>query len=518
MKLEITDFLVENIDRRLNFDFMRILKQPTEFKLFFFNILFHGDNGKPQRRLPYIFTTGHASALTDLHPIGYTSGNLIIKGGVDFYITPELHEKKYSIFKRVPEIPSITLTQTELNEIRRDLQDNDFTASKLYGFRNKKTYSVYQILSLDDFVIPDFNVPIMLKKGKEKIDDDSKKIFEGSFYILDNKINTSKTTEIVSKNKRITTIKNIPPENLQESLGYQYIFLKNLIKIVDLKSLTYAYENFFLYDLENMIKPTFTTELQKEFSISGLINFSGENKKNNKLNLISPQNSLKFELERDVYKSELKLELNKVHSKKTFDIVGEYILNFGILSTKKKKKIGEKRIMTGEIIDFVNIIGIQNVEYEYLNPINVKINSESIIRKLMKNKNNTYRFVLKSLVFSSNILNDTDVIFLVSSGLNDVKQVFIKDKLEDTIGVCYLTEIKDWKIIKGDSKRTQAVFSDSEDLTRQTNHFAFSFTTRNLVDLLKFSITLVDGENKIIKFPKGEDKLPIINYQIQIIK
>ena len=73
------------------------------------------------------------------------------------------------------------MTQTELNEIRRDLQDNDFTASKLYGFRNKKTYSVYQILSLDDFVIPDFNVPIMLKKGKEKIDDDSKKFSKGAF-------------------------------------------------------------------------------------------------------------------------------------------------------------------------------------------------------------------------------------------------------------------------------------------------------------------------------------------------
>ena len=256
IKLEITDFLVENIDRRLNFDFMSILKQPTEFKLFFYNILFHGDNGKPKRRLPYIFTTGHASALTDLHPIGYTSGNLIIKGGVDFYITPELYEKKHSIFKRVPEIPSITLAQTELNEIRRDLQDNDFTASKLYGFRNKKTYSVYQILSLDDFVIPDFNVPIMLKKGKENIDDDSKKIFEGSFYILDNKINTSKTTEIVSKNKRIATIKNIPPENLQESLGDQYIFLKNLIKksgfkIVDLCLRKFLFVWFRKYDQAN---------------------------------------------------------------------------------------------------------------------------------------------------------------------------------------------------------------------------------------------------------------------------
>ena len=34
-----------------------------------------------------------------------------------------------------------------------------------------------------------------------------------------------------------------------------------------------------LYDLENMIKPTFTTELQKEFNIYGLIYFSGEAKK-----------------------------------------------------------------------------------------------------------------------------------------------------------------------------------------------------------------------------------------------
>ena len=55
-----------------------------------------------------------------------------------------------------------------------------------------------------------------------------------------------------------------------------------------------------------MIKPTFTTELQKEFSIYGLLNFSGEPKKKKKFNLISPHNSLKFEIERDVFKNELK--------------------------------------------------------------------------------------------------------------------------------------------------------------------------------------------------------------------
>ena len=40
-----------------------------------------------------------------------------------------------------------------------------------------------------------------------------------------------------------------------------------------------------------------------------------------------------------------------------------------------------------------------------------------------------------------------------------------KDKLELGIGICYLSEIKDWEIIKGQSKRVQAVFSDSEDFS-----------------------------------------------------
>ena len=335
---------------------------------------------------------------------------------------------------------------------------------------------------------------------------------------MDNKTNTSQTTIKPSKDQRIKTFKNTTPQKIEDHLGGQYIFLKKLVEKVNLKSLTCAYENFFLYNLENIIKPTFTTELQKEFAIYGLINFSGEVKKNNKLNLISPQKRLKFELEKGVYKTELRLELNKVHSKKTYDIVGDHILNFGMLMTKKQKTIGRKRGFDAEIIDSINIIGIQNIEYDFLNPIHVTINSDNVIQKLISYKNHRYRFVLQSLLFSSNVLNDTDVFFLVSNGLNNVKKILIKENLEPVIGVCYLTEIADWEIIKGQSKRSQVVFSDSEDLSQQTNHFAFTFTTRNVSDLFNFSVTLVDGSNNIIKFPEGESKLPIINFQIQIIK
>ena len=95
---------------------------------------------------------------------------------------------------------------------------------------------------------------------------------------------------------------------------------------------------FFLYDLENIIRPSFTTELQAEFNIYGLINFSGEINKEKKLKIISPKNYLKFEIIRDIYKNQLKIELNKVHTKKTFNIIDNNVFNFGILCTEKKKK------------------------------------------------------------------------------------------------------------------------------------------------------------------------------------
>ena len=104
--------------------------------------------------------------------------------------------------------------------------------------------------------------------------------------------------------------------------------------------------------------------------------------------------------------------------------------------------------MAGKIIGTIPIRGIQNTDYNFLNSIYISINSDVVIQKLTKYKNYRYRFVLESILFSSNIENETDVILVVCNGLNNVKHALINKKLENTIGVCYLTEIKDWEIIK----------------------------------------------------------------------
>ena len=107
-------------------------------------------------------------------------------------------------------------------------------------------------------------------------------------------------------------------------------------------------------------------------------------RKKNKLDLIRPNDNLKFQLKKDVYKNSLSFELGKVHTKKSFNVVSDKVFNFGILRSKKNKKktIGEKRRMVIEIIDTICVLGLQIEEQIYLNPITVPITSNDVILEL----------------------------------------------------------------------------------------------------------------------------------------
>ena len=238
--------------------------------------------------------------------------------------------------------------------------------------------------------------------------------------------------------------------------------------------------------------------------------------KKKKLDLIKPTEGIKFELIKDVYKNKLAFELSKVHTKKSFNLVSNQVFNFGILRTKKKKMVGQKRPIYEQIIDSIEVLGIQNNDYNFLNPIYISITSDSLTQKLTKYRKYRYRFVLQSLLFSSNIENDTDAIFVTCDGLNNANTALINSKLKNILGICYLNQIKDWEIIKGQSKRSQAVFPDSEEISNSP-HIAIAFQTKNFSDLLNFSVTLLASDGNNITFPETEKKLPILNFKIQII-
>ena len=179
---------------------------------------------------------------------------------------------------------------------RNQLQDPSYNISKIYGFCQKRGFHSID-LKFDNFVT---NFDFKIKIKKQSVTNDIKKIFESHLYLH------QENTEIEA------------PPTLTETIEGQMdkCNINILKKQIDLKSLTHAFENFFLYDLENMINEINVTQLNKEFSIYGLITFSGENKNNSKLDLVTPDNSIKFQLKRDICKYSIGLELAKVHEKK----------------------------------------------------------------------------------------------------------------------------------------------------------------------------------------------------------
>ena len=80
---------------------------------------------------------------------------------------------------------------------------------------------------------------------KKKSEDSIKKIFEGSFFTLDNDYNQSKKTEIISITRRSATIKNTFSEEAAKYLDKDYIKMKKLADEINFKSLNVLYENFF---------------------------------------------------------------------------------------------------------------------------------------------------------------------------------------------------------------------------------------------------------------------------------
>ena len=321
--------------------------------------------------------------------------------------------------KGFKETGEVNIGKKTLQFFQTQLKDQSYKVSKIYGFWNLFVHSNV-IMKEEHFILPDFNIHVKLKD--QSSNELFKKTVESSYSILESD----------------TKVKTLAPSDIDNSSG-QSSYIKNLSKKVNLNSLTYAYENFFLYNLENIIKPTFATEVQLEFSICGLISFLGETKTNNKLNLIEPGDNLKFHLIEDVYKNSLSFELGKVHTKKSFNVISNRVFNFAILQTNKKnKRMGEKRATSVQIIDTIRMLGIQDNDVNFLNPITISISSDTVIQKLTKYKKYRYRFLLESLLFSLNIKKRHRCNLISCEGLSDTKQALINSKSTSLLGVCYL--------------------------------------------------------------------------------
>ena len=85
--------------------------------------------------------------------------------------------------------------------------------------------------------------------------------------------------------------------------------------------------------------------------------------------------------------------------------------------------------MSQEIIKTVHVLQLQNFfNYEIMNPVEITLDSNETVEDLSKYKRFKYRFLIESLLFSSNLENDTDVIFITCNGLSDAREALINSK------------------------------------------------------------------------------------------
>ena len=162
---------------------------------------------------------------------------------------------------------------------------------------------------------------------------------------------------------------------------------------------------------------------------------------------------LKFNILYDVKRENITLQLENIKKKKKNEMVDSKI-TFWFYQLKNKihtienKKCKKKKKKKKKIDDF-KIEDLQNFnQYLKINPIAIQIVESEIQNKLLfYSKNYKYRFIANSLLFSSSIQKDTNVIFIGTNGLNDAKEILINGKLFQGIAAIYISKIDGWKKI-----------------------------------------------------------------------
>ena len=92
----------------------------------------------------------------------------------------------------------------------------------------------------------------------------------------------------------------------------------------------------------------------------------------------------------------------------------------------------------------------------------------------------------------------------------------INGKIFQGIGVIYISEIENWNKTKNESHWTNVILTDSK-FPIAAKHFAFGFKTTDLHNLLNFEYSLINDKGKLLEFTQGKDKIPALNFTIQIM-
>ena len=435
------------------------------------------------------------------------------------------HEKKYALliidrgdYMRVNYNPNIALCFPPNSNFHRKFNKNDFRHFCAYGTFVKKENGYGKGLSALDlpyttlyaYTLNNYSYTIKLNDKNAYTLSPGLDLYKAAY---EHEKSSSRATgpyfEGQTHQKNLTTaqmnsIKNFNNYDKMAKETEAY----NLLSISE-----YAY---FLYDNQNIIKETFISEINRKVSLIGSISFFDKVKDSGEMSLINNKNKLLFKLKTNKILSKLSFNLSPTIASQKIKFTKRQINNILIVSSERIKT-GQKRKMV-EVLDTLLVKALQSyVKYTILNPLDIDIRSNYLTDKINEFKGFTYEVCIRNILFSAAITNETQNIFLTCHNLNSAKKALINGKIYSLLGIVNLAEIKNWSQIKGRSIYVSAKFDDINYM-QNARHFAFKFKTSFPTELFEFKCELLDNKAKKIEFNDGEDKVPIIDLQIDISK
>ena len=134
-----------------------------------------------------------------------------------------------------------------------------------------------------------------------------------------------------------------------------------------------------MYDKCDLIKEACITALNKEISIYGSISYFNKKTENEIFKIITPENFLKFFVNRDINKDSLSFQLTSV-SGNLLTLKDKKIHNLSSIRIGRKRKLPMQ-----EPTETIIIHGQQNFEIAGgLNPIQIEIEDDRVINALKK--------------------------------------------------------------------------------------------------------------------------------------
>ena len=205
-RIEFSRYYFQKLEEAVNFDLRNHIKSTANnFHYFLYYALF-----QEPKKYDFLLEKNDLNKTSLKHPTIMSGVISTIKGGVDLYLTRELYRRNKSIFKNssFKEITPVDVTPTLLSRFRTQLNDPDFSISRIYGFNGIYVYQQYRF-EFNDIVIPDFNAYIKIKSPKE-VNNVFKKTLEVTVNLMDNnKLDT------FSNDQKVKTIKEAAPKNLE---------------------------------------------------------------------------------------------------------------------------------------------------------------------------------------------------------------------------------------------------------------------------------------------------------------